>query len=303
MAASDVMERCSSGEMWFESQPLNWKIRKRTKALNGGYQTRLRPLMCWSLLLHSLGTREQNIGGFSEAQEAPGWLLVWSGGSFFFPQNHREITGSILSQHGTSVDTPVKTVSESKHPPPSISLLHSKLSFEEFLRKVGSLISQPWFQFVSQKLQSTEPLRCVVIFFKVCLCHWTRRNHQYSFLDLSLCVSCFSVLLYCPLLSENIHRAYSQGILIISGGVSSVGRRPSIPLMYDQSKKIQPLIYLDMERMGENDLVLRRQCFHSNILTEAESTYTLLSKYTSGSAPCPMILTLCSSFMFLCILD
>lgn len=67
-----------------------------------------------------------------------------------------------------------------------------------------------------------------------------------------------SVHMPCQLLSENIHRAYGQGILIILGGVSNVGRRPSIPLIYNQSKKIQTLICLEMERMGENDLVLIR---------------------------------------------
>lgn len=105
--------------MWFESQPLNWKIRMRTKALNGGYQTRLRPLMCWSLLLHSSGTREQNIGGFTEAQEAPGWLLVWSGGSVFSPLSIAEITRCILDTSMRLVSTP-----QSKQPPSPAVRLH-----------------------------------------------------------------------------------------------------------------------------------------------------------------------------------
>lgn len=114
MAASDVMERCSGGEMWFERQPLNWKIRRRTKALHGWYQTRLRPLMCWSLLLHSSGTREQNIGGFTEAQEVPGWLLVQSGGSFFPPSVSQRgcsdlVSSCVLCDLITSGWTPLST--------------------------------------------------------------------------------------------------------------------------------------------------------------------------------------------------
>lgn len=62
---------------------------------------------------------------------------------------------------------------------------------------------------------------------------------------------------------------------------TNAGRKPSIPLIYDRSKKIQLLIYLEMERMEENDLVLRRFCFHSDIL----NTLTLLIKFTPGSGP------------------
>lgn len=102
MAELDMMERFSHREMWFELQPLNWKIRRETKALNGGHQACLRPPMCWSLFLRSSGTREPNIGGFTEAQKAPGKLLVWSGDSFLFP-SVSQIAKSTLSghQHGS----------------------------------------------------------------------------------------------------------------------------------------------------------------------------------------------------------
>lgn len=119
MAALNVMERCSGAEMWFESQPLNWKIRRRTKGLNGGYQTHPRPLMCWSLLLHSSGTREQNIGGLQ-------WLRRPLAGSWsglkplsFSPQCHREITRSFLDSMGL-VSTPQSKQPDSPvvlHPP------------------------------------------------------------------------------------------------------------------------------------------------------------------------------------------
>lgn len=74
----------------------------------------------------------------------------------------------------------------------------------------------------------------------------------------------------CQLLSENIHRAYGQSILIIPEGVSNSGARPSAPLTYDQSKNIQPLIYLELEAAGEQDLVLIGRVSTQSI-PEAES--------------------------------
>lgn len=85
----------------------------------------------------------------------------------------------------------------------------------------------------------------------------------------------FPLCLFCWLLSENIRTAYGQGILIMSGGVSSAGKKPSIPLMYYQSKKIHPLIYREMERKERNYLVLQMHCFHLNTPIETEIIYTL----------------------------
>lgn len=278
-AAPDVMERCSGGEMWFESPsfpPRVGKWRSRTKFLNGGYQTRLRPLMCWSLLSHSSGTREQNIGGFSEAQEAPGMAprLVWSGGSFSPPlQYHGGITGSILDTSMGLMSTPLskqprfQQASAPVLPAASPHLMHSWETL------VWSSASRGFSSLSRSCPQSTEQLRYVSISLKVYPCHWKKEKAS-RFLHSCLCtrvcvcpcVSCFSMCLSCQLLSENIPKAYGQGILIISGGVSNAGRRPSIPLMYHQSKKTHPpLIYLEMERMGENDLELRGRCIHWSI--------------------------------------
>lgn len=147
-------------------------------------------------------------------------------------------------------------------------------------------------QFVCQKLRAvcrTAKLQCVFILLKVSLCHWR------GFLPGATVCVLLSARMSSQLLSENIPRAFGQSILIIPGGVSNVGKRPSTPLMYDHSKKSQPLIYLKMERSGEKRSAANKTSFHLNIPTEAESTHTLPSKYTPGCVPCLMILTLGSS--------
>lgn len=89
----------------------------------------------------------------------------------------------------------------------------------------------------------------------------------------ALCVL-LAACLSCQLLSENIRRAYGQSILIIPEGVSNSGTRPSAPLTSDRSKKIQPLIYLELEGTGEQDLVLIGRVSTQSV-PEAESTPTL----------------------------
>lgn len=151
--------------------------------------------MCWSLLLHSSGTREQNIGEFTEAQEAPGWLLVPSGGSFFFP----------LSVTDWSPDPPrtpawdqrLHLLSKQRpcpalFPPPSVSpaaCLHLRNCWDTLVWYSANLSAKSCMPCAEQR-------RYVFILYKVRLGHWGRGKASRFLAGLSWCVSCS--LCICP---------------------------------------------------------------------------------------------------------
>lgn len=224
--------------MWFELQTLNWKIRRRTKAPNGGYQTRLR-LWCvgacrW--IPWAQGCRV--LEAFHRLRRLPAGSSSGLEALSFFSGIRWEIDGTGASVGLVSTPQSKKTASEFKCPPPSISLPRGQLWCERSLQKY-------WFDYQPAAvpvwvpkscLLSAAQLRCIFIFVEVCRCHWRGRNHQYSCLEFHSGCPALGPFLS-QLLNENILRPYGRGILIISGGVSGVGRRAPVFLWWMTSRR------------------------------------------------------------------
>lgn len=167
--------------MWFESQTLTWKIRRRTKAPDGGYHTRLRLWCAGACCCIPWAQGRRTLEAFHRLRR----LLA--------PAPHHGLEESLPSSpgaegivgSGSSVGLG-STATVKKQPPssvvlrPSISHRRLRLWCEEFFRKY-------WFDYQPAAvpvcvpkscLQSAAQLRSIFIFIKVRRCHWRGRNDQ-----------------------------------------------------------------------------------------------------------------------------
>ena len=130
--------------------------------------------MGWNKL-HSLGTKKQNIGGFSEAQEAPGLLPVWSRGSFFFPLRITERSPDPPWASMGLVSRPQSRQPLSPNVLRPLSLIPSaSFHLRNSWENAGLIISQPWFPVCSPKTVSgPQNCRDASLSCSRCVCAFT----------------------------------------------------------------------------------------------------------------------------------
>lgn len=199
MAASDVMERCSGGEMWFESQPLNWKIRGRTKALNGGQQTRPKTTDLLELVVAFLGHKGAEHWRVLQGLRRP-LAGSWSGlEAPSFPFSITEITRYILDTGMRQVSTP-----QSKQPPiPAV--FHPPSVFPAASLHWEMLV---WSSATLCPKISPQNSRDTSLSYSRCACAIGEgESIKIPPWIVTACVL-LSGRLSCQFLSENIHRAY-----------------------------------------------------------------------------------------------